>query len=70
MFDMTGAQIIRSHWHSLMFECEDNDQWIAFGFCSQGNGRTAQYYILEGRKKRSSRRQVKTQAMRQRHAIG
>ncbi|MFG6579715.1 hypothetical protein ACGYK1_09955 [Sulfitobacter sp. 1A13191] len=71
MFDMTSAHIIRSLWHSLMFECEDNDQWIALALCGQGNGRTAQHHIFEGRENRSSRRgRAKIQALRQRHAIG
>jgi hypothetical protein len=54
-----------------MFECEDNDQWIALALCGQGNGRTAQHHIFEGRENRSSRRgRAKIQALRQRHAIG
>lgn len=51
-----GAHIIRSLWHSLMFESENDDQWIALALCGQGNGRTAKHYILEGRKKQSARR--------------
>lgn len=66
-----GAHIIRSLWHTLMFESENDDQWIALALCGQGNGRTAQHYILEGRKRRSSRRgRAKIQALRQRHASG
>ncbi|MDF3355590.1 hypothetical protein HKX17_17615 [Sulfitobacter sp. KE34] len=60
-----GAHIIRSLWHSLMFESENDDQWIALALCGQGNGRTAKHYILEGRKKQSARRgRAKLQALR------
>jgi len=45
------AHIIRSLWHSLMFESENDDQWIALALCDQGNGRTTRHYILEGGKK-------------------
>lgn len=66
-----GAHIVRSLWHSLMFESENDDQWIALALCGQGNGRTSQHYILEGRKRRSSRRgRAKIQALRQRYASG
>ena len=66
-----GAHIIRSLWHSLMFESESDDQWIALALCGQGNGRTAQHYILEGQKRRSSRKgRAKIQALRKRRATG
>lgn len=51
-----GAHIIRSLWHTMMFDSEDDDQWIALALCGQGNGRTAQEYILAGNRKRASRR--------------
>jgi len=51
-----GEHIVRSLWHTMMFESEDDDQWIALALCGQGNGRTAQDYILKGNTKRASRR--------------
>lgn len=51
-----GEHIIRSLWHTMMFDSEDDDQWIALALCGQGNGRTSQEYILKGRRKRAGRR--------------
>ncbi|WP_271882068.1 hypothetical protein [Phaeobacter italicus] len=51
-----GEHIIRSLWHTMMFDSEDDDQWIALTLCGQGNSRTAQDYILKGRCKRAGRR--------------
>lgn len=66
-----GAHIVRSLWHSLMFESEDDEQWIALALCGQGNARTAQEYILEGRKKRAGRRgRAKIRAIRQARRAG
>lgn len=66
-----GAQIVRSLWHTMMFESEDDDQWIALVLCGQGNARTAQDYILEGRKKRAGRRgRAKIRAIRQASRAG
>lgn len=49
----------------MMFASEDDDQWIALALCGQGNGRTAQEYILKGRRKRAGRRaRAKLQAHR------
>lgn len=60
-----GEHIIRSLWHTMMFSSEDDDQWIALALCGQGNGRTAREYILEGNRKRASRRaRAKLQAHR------
>ncbi|WP_341222619.1 hypothetical protein [Loktanella salsilacus] len=50
-----GAHIIRSLWHTMMFESEDDDQWIALALCGQGNGRTAKEYILKGNGNRAGR---------------
>lgn len=67
----TGAHIIRSLWHSMMFESENDDQWIALALCGQGNGRTAQHYILDARKKRASRQgRAKIKSLRQMCASG
>jgi len=52
----TGEHIVRSLWHSMMFESETDEQWIALALCGQGNGRTAQAYILAGARSRASRR--------------
>ncbi|MDH2329082.1 hypothetical protein QCN27_19740 [Cereibacter sp. SYSU M97828] len=52
----TGEHIVRSLWHTMMFESEEDDQWIALALCGQGNGRTAKHYTLEGRQKRAARR--------------
>jgi len=66
-----GAHIVRSLWHSLMFESEEDEQWIALALCGQGNARTAQEYILEGRKKRAGRRgRAKIRAIRQARRAG
>ncbi|MCB1331210.1 MAG: hypothetical protein KDK28_17945 [Maritimibacter sp.] len=51
-----GEHIVRSLWHSMLFESETDDQWIALALCGQGIGRTGQEYLLEGAKKRASRR--------------
>jgi hypothetical protein len=51
-----GEHIIRSLWHTMMFTSEEDDQWIALALCGQGNGRTAQEYILKGQRKREGRR--------------
>ena len=40
----------------MMFESETDEQWIALALCGQGNGRTAQAYILAGARSRASRR--------------
>lgn len=61
-----GEHIIRSLWHTMMFESEDDDQWIALALCGQGNGRTAVEYIVEGNRRRAARRaRVKLRAHRQ-----
>ncbi len=66
-----GAHIVRSLWHSLMFESEDDDQWIALALCGQGNARTAQAYILDGQRRRAGRRgRAKIRAIRQASRIG
>jgi hypothetical protein len=31
-----GAHIIRSLWHQLMFECEDDEQYVALALCGHG----------------------------------
>ncbi len=40
----------------MMFESEDDDQYIALALCGQGNGRTAMEYIMKGNRKRAARR--------------
>lgn len=51
-----GSHIVRSLWHQLMFESEDDDQYIALALCGQGHGRTAMAYIMQGNRKRAVRR--------------
>jgi hypothetical protein len=61
-----GEHIIRSLWHTMMFESEDDDQWIALALCGQGNGRTAKEYILKGNCNRAGRNaRAKLQAHRE-----
>lgn len=50
-----GEHFVRSLWHSMMFESEDDDQWIALALCGQDSARTAQEYILQGKRKRAAR---------------
>lgn len=51
-----GAHIVRSLWHQMMFESEDDDQYIALALCGQGNERTAMEYIMKGNRVRARRR--------------
>lgn len=51
-----GAHIVRSLWHQMMFESEDDEQYIALALCGQGNGRTAMEYIMKGNRLRAGRR--------------
>ncbi len=51
-----GEHIVRSLWHTMMYESDDEDQWIALALCGQGHRRTAQDYTLEGRTRRAGRR--------------
>lgn len=51
-----GAHIVRSMWHQMMFDSEDDDQYIALALCGQGHGRTAMDYIVRGNQARALRR--------------
>ena len=61
-----GEHIVRTMWHTMMFESEDDDQWIALVLCGQGNGRTALEYIVQGNQLRAARRaRAKLRGVRQ-----
>jgi hypothetical protein len=51
-----GAHIVRSLWHQMMFESEDDEQYVALALCGQGNGRTGMEYIMKGNRRRAVRR--------------
>lgn len=51
-----GAHVIRSMWHQMMFESEDDEQYIALALCGQGHGRTAMHYVIAGNRNRAVRR--------------
>jgi hypothetical protein len=51
-----GAHIVRSLWHQMMFESEDDEQYIALALCGQGHGRTAMDYIVRRNRRRAVRR--------------
>lgn len=51
-----GAHVVRSLWHQMMFESEDDEQYVALALCGQGNGRTALHYIMRGNRHRALRR--------------
>ena len=51
-----GAHIVRTMWHQMMFDSEDDDQYIALALCGQGHGRTAMEYIVRGNRARALRR--------------
>ncbi|WP_374423236.1 hypothetical protein [Paracoccus sp. (in: a-proteobacteria)] len=52
----TGEHIVRTLWHTMMFESEDDDQWIALALAGQKNARTAIHYIHTGARTRAGRR--------------
>lgn len=51
-----GAHIVRSLWHQMMFDSEDDGQYIALALCGQGHGRTAMDYIVRGNRRRAGHR--------------
>lgn len=51
-----GEHIVRTLWHTMMFESEDDDQWIALALCGQKGIRTAMHYVVAGRHRRATRR--------------
>jgi hypothetical protein len=51
-----GAYIVRSLWHQMMYENEDDEQYIALALCGQGHGRIAMDYIVKGNRRRAERR--------------
>lgn len=51
----TGEHIVRTLWHDMMFESEDDEQWIALALCGQRGARTHLHYVVEGRHRRAAR---------------
>jgi hypothetical protein len=50
----------------MMFDSEDNDQYIALALCGQGHGPTAMEYIVRGNQARALRRgRVKLRSARE-----
>lgn len=50
-----GAHIVRTLWHHLCWESDQDSTWVALALCGQDSDRTAREYRVQGARARAVR---------------
>jgi hypothetical protein len=48
-----GAHIIRTLWHQICWDQDDDSTWVALALCGQAAPRTAEHYTVKGQRRRA-----------------